>query len=165
MKVKKNWNTLACNKSCFWLACGGTKNMPHVHFVSWTKLWWGGQILPMVRTEFLLDSIPELCLKPELGQHQLAAWDPWVVHKISWHQITCLVLVLKVGGDFRFGMHIQGSIHWSEQQMILVVADEPTTILSRQPFHRLLWRRNDQFIVFLGLYSPGVSKGIEENHQ
>ena len=90
------------------------------------------------------DSIPGVWLKPELGQHQLMR-DPSMVRTPdgTYH----LVWTTSWKGDLGFGYaHSKDLIHWSEQQMIPVMADEPTTINVWAP-EIFYDDENDQFMV------------------
>lgn len=72
------------------------------------------------------DTIPGTWLKPELGKHQLMR-DPSMVRTPdgTFH----LVWTTSWKGDLGFGYaNSKDLVHWSEQQMIPVMANEPSTV-------------------------------------
>ncbi|MBP6065446.1 glycoside hydrolase family 43 protein [Bacteroides sp.] len=72
------------------------------------------------------DSIPGIWLKPELGQHKLMR-DPSMARTAdgTYH----LVWTTSWKGDLGFGHATSRDlIHWSEQEMVPVMAHEPTTV-------------------------------------
>lgn len=112
------------------------------------------------------DSVPGVWLKPELGQHQLMR-DPSMVRTPdgTYH----LVWTTSWKGDLGFGYaYSKDLIHWSEQQMIPVMAHEPTTVNVWAP-EIFYDDEAEQFMVVWASCVPGrFEKGIEEeknNHR
>ena len=112
------------------------------------------------------DSIPGAWLKPTLGQHKLMR-DPSMTRAKdgTYH----LVWTTSWKGDLGFG-HASSKdlIHWSEQQMIPVMADEPTTVNVWAP-EIFYDDEKDQFMVVWASCIPGrFERGIEDeknNHR
>lgn len=112
------------------------------------------------------DSVPGIWLKPELGKQQLMR-DPSMVRTPdgTYH----LVWTTSWKGDLGFGYaHSKDLIHWSEQQMIPVMVDEPTTVNVWAP-EIFYDDENEQFMVVWASCVPGrFEKGVEEednNHR
>lgn len=112
------------------------------------------------------DSIPGTWLRPELGKHQLMR-DPSIARTPdgTYH----LVWTTSWKGDYGFGYASSPDlIHWSEQRMIPVMADEPTTVNVWAPE---IFYDDDQkqFMVVWASCIPGrFERGIEEednNHR
>lgn len=112
------------------------------------------------------DSIPGTWLKPELGQHKLMR-DPSMTRAKdgTYH----LVWTTSWKGDLGFG-HASSKdlIHWSEQQMIPVMADEPTTVNVWAP-EIFYDDEKEEFMVVWASCVPGrFERGIEDeknNHR
>lgn len=112
------------------------------------------------------DSIPGTWLKPELGQHKLMR-DPSMTRTPdgTYH----LVWTTSWKGDLGFG-HASSKdlIHWSEQQMIPVMADEPTTVNVWAP-EIFYDDEKEEFMVVWASCVPGrFERGIEDeknNHR
>lgn len=112
------------------------------------------------------DSIQGTWLKPELGQHQLMR-DPSIAQTPdgTYH----LVWTTSWKGDLGFGYsHSTDLIHWSEQRMIPVMADEPTTINVWAP-EIFYDDENSQLMVVWASCVPGrFDNGVEDetnNHR
>lgn len=112
------------------------------------------------------DSIPGTWLKPELGKHRLMR-DPSMVRTPdgTFH----LVWTTSWKGDLGFGYaHSTDLIHWSKQQMIPVMAHEPTTVNVWAP-EIFYDDEKQEFIVIWASCIPGrFERGIEEednNHR
>jgi hypothetical protein len=108
------------------------------------------------------DNIPGIWLKPEIGKHKLMR-DP---------SMTCtpdgtfhLVWTSGWNGDLGFGYaNTKDLIHWSEQQFIPVMRNEPTTINTWAP-EIFYDDRKDEFVVVWASCIPGrFEKGIEEEN-
>ena len=120
--MKKLRNTLAAISLLFLASCGGNKD--YYMFTSFHEPADEGLRYLYSEDGMHWDSIPGIWLKPELGQHQLMR-DPSMVRTLdgTYH----LVWTTSWKGDLGFGYaHSKDLIHWSEQQMIPVMADEPT---------------------------------------
>lgn len=107
------------------------------------------------------DSIPGVWLKPELGKHQLMR-DPSMTRTPdgTYH----LVWTTSWKGDLGFGYaHSKDLIHWSEQKMIPVMQDEPTTVNVWAP--EIFYDDDKQeFIVVWASCIPGrFERGVEED--
>lgn len=112
------------------------------------------------------DTIAGTWLKPELGKHQLMR-DPSMVRTPdgTFH----LVWTTSWKGDLGFGYaHSKDLVHWSEQQTIPVMADEPTTVNVWAP--EIFYDDEAQeFMVVWASCIPGrFERGIEDednNHR
>ena len=158
--MKKLRNTLAAISLLFLASCGGNKD--YYMFTSFHEPADEGLRYLYSEDGIHWDSIPGVWLKPELGQHQLMR-DPSMVRTPdgTYH----LVWTTSWKGDLGFGYaHSKDLIHWSEQQMIPVMADEPTTINVWAP-EIFYDDENDQFMVVWASCVPGrFEKGIEEEN-
>ena len=117
-------NTLAAISILLLASCGGNKD--YYMFTSFHEPADEGLRYLYSEDGMHWDSIPGVWLKPELGQHRLMR-DPSMVRTPdgTYH----LVWTTSWKGDLGFGYaNSKDLIHWSEQQMIPVMADEPTTV-------------------------------------
>ena len=147
---KKLRNTLAAISLLFLASCGGNKD--YYMFTSFHEPADEGLRYLYSEDGIHWDSIPGVWLKPELGQHQLMR-DPSMVRTPdgTYH----LVWTTSWKGDLGFGYaHSKDLIHWSEQQMIPVMADEPTTINVWAP-EIFYDDESDQFMVVWASCIPG----------
>jgi len=108
------------------------------------------------------DSIPGIWLTPQIGKHKVMR-DPSMVRKPdgSYH----LVWTSSWNGDLGFGYaNTKDLIHWSEQQFIPVMQNEPTTINTWAP-EIFYDDEKDEFVVVWASCIPGrFEKGIEEEN-
>ena len=109
-----------------------------------------------------LGHIPGVWLKPELGQRQLLR-DLSMVRTPNgtFH----LVWTTSWKGDMRFGYaNSKDLIHWSEQQMIPVMTEEPTTVNVWAP--EIFYDEDSERLMVISAYCiPGrFERGIEEEN-
>ena len=119
--MRKLRNTLAAISILFLASCGGNKD--YYMFTSFHEPANEGLRYLYSEDGMHWDSVPGVWLKPELGQHQLMR-DPSMVRTPdgTYH----LVWTTSWKGDLGFGYaYSKDLIHWSEQQMIPVMANEP----------------------------------------
>lgn len=158
--MKKFRNVLAAISVLFLASCAGSKDC--YMFTSFHEPANEGLRYLYSEDGMHWDSIPGTWLKPQLGQHQLMR-DPSMVRTPdgTYH----LVWTTSWKGDLGFGYaHSTDLIHWSEQQMIPVMADEPTTVNVWAP-EIFYDDENDQFMVVWASCVPGrFEKGIEEEN-
>ena len=162
--MKKLRNTLAAISILLLASCGGNKD--YYMFTSFHEPADEGLRYLYSEDGMHWDSIPGVWLKPELGQHRLMR-DPSMVRTPdgTYH----LVWTTSWKGDLGFGYaNSKDLIHWSEQQMIPVMADEPTTVNVWAP-EIFYDDESEQFMVVWASCVPGrFEKGIEEeenNHR
>lgn len=162
--MRKFRNALLAASMLFLASCGGNKE--YYMFTSFHEP--ANEGLRYLYSEDGLhwDSIPGTWLKPELGKQQLMR-DPSMVRTPdgTFH----LVWTTSWKGDLGFGYaNSTDLIHWSEQKMIPVMADEPTTVNVWAP-EIYYDDESEQFIVFWASCIPGrFEKGIEDeknNHR
>lgn len=108
------------------------------------------------------DSIPGVWLKPELGKHRLMR-DPSLVRTPddTYH----LVWTTSWNGDLGFGYaYSKDLIHWSKQQMISVMADEPSTVNVWAP-EIFYDDEKQEFMVVWASCIPGMfERGVEDEN-
>lgn len=108
------------------------------------------------------DSLPGVWLKPEIGKHKVMR-DPSMVRTPdgAYH----LVWTSSWNGDHGFGYaNSKDLIHWSEQQFIPAMVNEPTTINTWAP-EIFYDDEKGEFIVVWASCIPGrFEKGIEEEN-
>ena len=162
--MRKLRNTLAAISILFLASCGGNKD--YYMFTSFHEPANEGLRYLYSEDGMHWDSVPGVWLKPELGQHQLMR-DPSMVRTPdgTYH----LVWTTSWKGDLGFGYaYSKDLIHWSEQQMIPVMANEPTTVNVWAP-EIFYDDEAEQFMVVWASCVPArFEKGIEEeknNHR
>lgn len=108
------------------------------------------------------DSLPGVWLKPEIGKHKVMR-DPSMVRTPdgAYH----LVWTSSWNGDHGFGYaNSKDLIHWSEQQFIPAMVNEPTTINTWAP-EIFYDDEKGEFIVVWASCIPGrFERGIEEEN-
>lgn len=162
--MKKLRNMLVAIGLLFLVSCGGSKE--YYVFTSFHEPATEGLRYLYSEDGMHWDSIPGTWLKPELGQHQLMR-DPSMVSTPdgTYH----LVWTSSWKGDLGFG-HATSTdlIHWSQQQLIPVMEDEPTTVNVWAP-EIFYDDEKQEFMVFWASCIPNrFEKGIEEetnNHR
>ena len=158
--MKKLRNTLAALALLFLASCGGSKE--YYLFTSFHEPADEGLRYLYSEDGTRWDSIPGVWLKPELGQQRIMR-DPSMARTPdgTYH----LVWTTSWKGDLGFGYaHSKDLIHWSEQQMIPVMADEPTTVNVWAP-EIFYDDENDQLMVVWASCVPGrFEKGIEDEN-
>lgn len=162
--MNKLRNTLAAISILFLVSCGASKE--YYVFTSFHEPATEGLRFLYSEDGMHWDSIAGTWIKPELGQHQLMR-DPSMVSTPD--GIYHLVWTTSWKGDLGFGYASSNDlIHWSEQQMIPVMADEPTTVNVWAP-EIFYDDENQQFIVVWASCIPHrFEKGMEEeenNHR
>lgn len=108
------------------------------------------------------DSIPGTWLKPALGQHKLMR-DPSIARTPdgTYH----LVWTTSWKGDVGFGHATSRDlIHWSEQEMIPVMAHEPTTVNVWAPEIFYDDAKEELMVVWASCIPGRFAKGIEEEN-
>lgn len=162
--MKKLRNTLAAIGVVLLASCGGSKD--YYMFTSFHEPADEGLRYLYSEDGMHWDSISGVWLKPELGQHKLMR-DPSMVRTPdgTYH----LVWTTSWKGDLGFGYaHSKDLIHWSEQRMIPVMEDEPTTVNVWAP-EIFYDEENEQFIVVWASCIPErFERGVEEednNHR
>lgn len=162
--MKKLRNTLAAIGVVLLASCGGSKD--YYMFTSFHEPADEGLRYLYSEDGMHWDSISGVWLKPELGQHKLMR-DPSMVRTPdgTYH----LVWTTSWKGDLGFGYaHSKDLIHWSEQQMIPVMEDEPTTVNVWAP-EIFYDDEKEEFIVVWASCIPGrFERGVEEednNHR
>ncbi|MDR3118217.1 MAG: glycoside hydrolase family 43 protein [Mediterranea sp.] len=108
------------------------------------------------------DSIPGVWLKPGAGKQKLMR-DPSMVRTPD--GVFHLVWTSSWNGDLGFGYaNTKDLVHWSEQQFIPVMRDEPTTVNTWAP-EIFYDDRKEVFIVVWASCIPGrFEKGVEEDN-
>lgn len=162
--MKKLRNTLAAIGVVLLASCGGSKD--YYMFTSFHEPADEGLRYLYSEDGMHWDSISGVWLKPELGQHKLMR-DPSMVRTPdgTYH----LVWTTSWKGDLGFGYaHSKDLIHWSEQRMIPVMEDEPTTVNVWAP-EIFYDEEKEEFIVVWASCIPGrFERGVEEednNHR
>lgn len=162
--MKKLRNTLAAIGVVLLASCGGSKD--YYMFTSFHEPADEGLRYLYSEDGMHWDSISGVWLKPELGQHKLMR-DPSMVRTPdgTYH----LVWTTSWKGDLGFGYaHSKDLIHWSEQRMIPVMEDEPTTVNVWAP-EIFYDDEKEEFIVVWASCIPGrFERGVEEednNHR
>ena len=158
--MKRLKDTLAALGSLFFVSCGGSKD--YYMFTSFHEPADEGLRYLYSEDGMHWDSIPGIWLKPELGQHQLLR-DPSMVRTPdgTFH----LVWTTSWKGDLGFGYaNSKDLIHWSKQQMIPVMTEEPTTVNVWAP-EIFYDEDSEQFMVVWASCIPGrFERGIEEEN-
>lgn len=162
--MKKLRNTLVAIGVVLLASCGGSKD--YYMFTSFHEPADEGLRYLYSEDGMHWDSISGVWLKPELGQHKLMR-DPSMVRTPdgTYH----LVWTTSWKGDLGFGYaHSKDLIHWSEQRMIPVMEDEPTTVNVWAP-EIFYDDEKEEFIVVWASCIPGrFERGVEEednNHR
>ncbi len=162
--MRKLRNTLAAISILFLASCGGNKD--YYMFTSFHEPADEGLRYLYSEDGMHWDSIPGVWLKPELGQHRLMR-DPYMVRTPdgTYH----LVWTTSWKGDLGFGYaYSKDLIHWSEQQMIPVMAHEPTTVNVWAPEIFMMMRLNNSWwsghLVFQGRFEKGIEEE-KNNHR
>ena len=158
--MKRLKDTLAAIGILFFVSCGGSKDS--YMFTSFHEPADEGLRYLYSENGMHWDSIPGIWLKPELGQHQLLR-DPSMVRTPdgTFH----LVWTTSWKGDLGFGYaNSKDLIHWSKQQMIPVMTEEPTTVNVWAP-EIFYDEDSEQFMVVWASCIPGrFERGIEEEN-
>ena len=158
--MKRLKDTLAAIGILFFVSFGGSKD--YYMFTSFHEPADEGLRYLYSEDGMHWDSIPGIWLKPELGQHQLLR-DPSMVRTPdgTFH----LVWTTSWKGDLGFGYaNSKDLIHWSKQQMIPVMTEEPTTVNVWAP-EIFYDEDSEQFMVVWASCIPGrFERGIEEEN-
>jgi len=162
LDMKKTINLLGILFSLIFLSCTHSAEKEYYVFTSFHEPADAGLRFLYSEDGMHWDSIPGIWLKPGIGKQKIMR-DPSMVRTPdgAFH----LVWTSSWNGDLGFGYaNTKDLIHWSEQQFIPVMQNEPTTINTWAP-EIFYDDEKDEFVVVWASCVPGrFEKGIEDEN-